>query len=300
MRTSNIRDYAETIYGVDVNEFSEDILYKIRIDKLFEIFKHNYYKDDRLHKIISSRILNENIDRISYIYYIPENIIKQYTDILSEYNKYIRVNYASINKTNTFSRARVIRWNLLDDKNKINEIVRFSNGKVSSVGSSNIDFEWLYEKYPCADIIIESIFDSFDKHEISPSVMGEIIKKIPERKMEYAMKRMFKNKNKYKSLYAWAIENKNIPKKYIGKALRAICKRKEFVDIAVPLTKDILEELPSITRLNLLEKLIYDNNKSIVKLKNEDELRALLFSSIIKYPKRVECVVSKFKYLWRE
>jgi hypothetical protein len=55
----------------------------------------------------------------------------------------------------------------------------------------------------------------------------------------------------------------------------------------------MLEKFAPITRLEVLEKLVASKVK-IEGIKDDDEFKALLFGSLIRYPGRVEKVIKRF------
>lgn len=289
---SSIRSGWGDICGLSPSDLPDDLLRKINFEKLLECLEI----DERVSHLVAAKMLEVNISSIQYIKNIPEATIFKFPNIISMYNRYIEKNSDTINTKNRYERARIVFWNLLDERNKEKEVLRWI-GKLSSVVNANsVDYKWLFEKHPdTADQLVKKVWEqkgSYHYGRWGQDELKHMIKNIPESKLEEVMSEVFKGS---KHLQLEALGNPNLKEEHIVKALKIFAKKSYVPNVRAKVSKSILEKLPTITRLEVIEKLV-SQRATIYDIKSEDDFKSLLFGSIIRYPGRVERAVEKFRY----
>jgi hypothetical protein len=280
------------IHGLNISDLPVELLKKIRFEKLLECIED----DPRVPHVIASRMLNENIEAVKYIRYIPENIITKYKDIISVYNRYLEKNNDKINSL--YNRSYLVLWYLLNETNRKIEIERWIDKRNSIVNDNTVDYKWLYTVYPeTADQLVEQMWKQESRYKWQQNGVKHMIRNIPKHRTNDIMERVFKSKNK--DLHLEALGNPHLSKRHTIKALKVAAKRTNIPNIKAEINKEILENLPTITRLEVIEKLVSHKIK-IQDIKDKDEFKVLFLGSIMRYPQRVEYVVNRFDYIRSE
>lgn len=284
-KISGLRSWGD-IYGLEISDLSTEALYKLNFEKLLECIED----DQRVPYIIAARILDAKIEEIKYFQHIPEEKIVKFPNIISIYNRYIEKNRTIIDRLNAYQRYYTLQWCMLNEENKKIELQRWKEGKYSIINETSIDYEWIYSIDPeYGNHIIDKIFQRDRYRNFQSSAFYHMIKNIPKQKTPEIMERIFGLENKY--LHMNALSNKHISDEYIIKGLRILADRTHIPEINAAITKDILEKLPTITRLKVIEKLVQRSVK-IKGFKDKDEFKTLFLGSIMRYPRRVEYIIN--------
>ena len=274
------------IHGLEVNDLPVELLKKIRFEKLLECIED----DPRIPHVVASRMLNEDVEAIKYLRHIPENIITKYPNVISVYNRYLEKNIDKVGSS--YGRSHLVLWHMLNETNKKAEIERWINRNNSIINDNTIDYEWLYNAYPeTADQLVEQMWTQESRYKWQQSGIKHMIRNIPKHRINDVMERVFKSKNK--DLHLEALGNPHLSKEHTVKALKIAAKRTHIPTIKAKINKEILENLPTITRLEVIERLV-SNRVKIQDIKDKDEFKVLFLGSIMRYPQRVEYIVGRF------
>jgi hypothetical protein len=275
------------ICGLKASDLSVDLLKKIKFEKLLEFLED----DQRVQHVIANRMLDEDINVLKYFRYIPEDTILKFPNVVAMYNRFLEKRNHFVDKV--YGRSQVIIWHMLNEKNKKLEVERWISGNNSIINESNVNYEWLYSVHPkTADKLVEKMWLQENTYKWRQSGIKNMIRSVPKDHVSEIMKKVFESKNK--DLHLEALGNPHLSEEYTLKALKIMAKRANVPSIRASITKKIIEDLPSITRLEVIEKLITRRTK-IKDIKDEDEFKMLFLGSIMRYPRRVEYVVSRYK-----
>lgn len=275
--------YARTgwgeVYGIPISSFTTEQLKHMDLMKLIEFVD----LDQRVADIICDKVEKDKEDTFDALEKIKD-ILPQFPEIVKKYNKLLLTKRDKINR---YSYHRFVFWNVLDEHNKDIEYERWSHGLNSAVLEDKVDYEWLNNKNPSAcDNIINKVPYSMSSRQLS-----RILETLKKPKIDLVLNKLETSKWNQASLLACPLSSD----KQIIKGLRAIHKKTRVPTIRVNLNKDILGKLPSIMRLDLVEAIINSRySGSIVKNNTEEELRHLLFPSMVRYPDRINRVVKRY------
>lgn len=281
-KTSYYNGKYGSICGIHPSKLSTEILQEVDIEKLSECIK----EDKRVESIISSKINNLSIKRVTFLRQIPDADILQSPMILEAYNNCVRRSVKDLDGSYVF-RNDYVREKLLDHDNKMNEVKRWLEGKDSVINESSIDYSFLFEHFPdLADVKIKKMLaDAYTNRG-----MYRMIATLPKNKIPEVFPEIMKRKT---SIKVHVLTNQHTPKEFVITALKSIGNKVNIPDIKIKIDKEILESLPTITRLDVVETLLNSSKECnfVQNFKSKDELANLLFSSAIRYPDRVERAV---------
>lgn len=289
------------LFGLNPNDLEDWQLEKISIKKLTEIAVN----DSRAEKILGDKLIKCELDELSALDRLEKTDIKKLDYLRNKYNECIKLREKEIDKASVKNYYRCMRsnyifWNFLNDSNRAKELFRWTNSDKSIVNSNEIDFDWLYKKYSyLGDLAVKKMLKD-NKHSRRPgSSVVTMIKNLPKELLEKHVELLF---NCDKALYAHALSNVNMPREYIIKALRGISGKKRLPAINVTLTKSILEDLPTIMRLGVLESLMLHSRSNITfeDIETSEDLETLLFGSTIRHNERVSRVLKTFKFRYEK
>jgi len=277
------------IYGLDVKDLPVELLKKIKFEKLLECMDN----DPRIPHVVASRMLSEDVESVKYFRHISEDIVKKYPNVIAVYNRYLEKNDAKV--SSSYGRSHLVLWHMLNETNKKIEIEKWINGSNSIINENTIDYEWLYDKYPdIAERLMEQMWKQESRYKWQQSGIKHMIRSIPKHYIKDVMDRVFKSTNK--DLHLEALGNPYLSEKHTVMALKVAAKRTHIPTIKATINKKVLETLPTITRLEVIEKLV-QNRTEIQDIKDKDEFKMLFLGSIMRYPQRVEYVVNRFDYI---
>lgn len=315
------------LFGLEPTDLTVDQLQKMELGKLIEFIP----LDSRVEKLVSDRLLTVDIKDIADLNRLKTEELSDLQYFLDKYNECIRLRSDDIDgecKSRYWNndRERYVRWHLLDDANKMEEVNRWNNGKDNIVPKEEIDYTWLYDKSPTLGNATVSNVIKSAPHKVAMQMLNtidhsSIYSKYPEtggklinwgfenpgRKLHKIISSMPKEVylailpkmfecNKY--VFSHALCSKYTPDNYAVKALKGIAGRKKIPTIELPIATKTLEKLPPVTRLNVVESVLLNcgSNMPFSDL-TEDKLRHMLFTAVIRHTNRVEWVVSRFKQL---
>lgn len=293
------------LYGLDIRSLTNDQLRAIDASKLIEFLN----VDPRVEPIIVESIRKASTEKEAVgIFSRFKDIedIKQHQYLLREYNVYIRSREKSLTKQSKAygfpSRYHFIKWDWLDDATKDREIQRFLTDKSTSFSAEKVDYDSMFRTKPETARLIANKVMSQETY-VGWDSQTHLMATMPKNMMSEFMFPIFKDKKKHRELAFHTLSNKNLPHKYIVKAVRWISRRsKGLAPINVTLGKKVWEDIPTVTRLNCMESIIYytPNRQSIDfgDLNTEDDIRTLLFSAVLKYHSRVERLINRFSSMY--
>ena len=281
------------ICGLRSTDLSVDLLKKLEFEKLLECLDY----DPRVQHIISARLLDQTTQSVRYFSKIPKEIILKYPNIISIYNRFLEKNRKEIDKPYFYYRSNLVLWHMLDDHNKKKELENWINKKESIIRESTIDYTWLYNKYPTiAEDLRKKVWAEKDRGSYYQSGLKNMIRNIPKSHANEFMDEVFKLSSK--TLKLQALSNPYLQDKYIIKALKIAAKRTHIPTVKVTIKKEIIEKLPTVTRLEILEKFVA-NKVDIVGVDSTEKFKELLFGAVMRHPGRVENIVKRFEYIRR-
>lgn len=291
------------LFGLDICTLTDEQLSSIKVDKLVEFLD----SDSRIENILINRLSDISLKEAIGLFGRFKELDKSLTDysgLYTAYNEYVRdkdkvLELESKKNWGVHSRGDYLKWEWLDEKSRDMELARYANGNNSVIRETSLDYKWLYDNKRDLAISIAERIAGMKGYGSGWGAKAHFIANMPEPMIDQFMAPLFKHKRINKELTFYALANLNTPHKYIVKALRNIGKRKKAIpSIKVPLNKRVWKDLPSITRLNVMESVIYwAENKLTLNfgdVKTEEDLKELLFSSFLRYTGRVERLLRVF------
>src|SRR5574337_805406 len=307
---TNLSSIWGSLFGLKTTDLTDEQFKKIDFEKLIEFLD----KDPRAEEVLCEKIKTAPIKEISRIFEICSELSK-YPKLVQEYNDTLKQRRSEINKDNGWGiRERIVIWQLLDNQNKEYEYTCWIKGQKSIVREDNIDLSWLYNNNKqLADDLVKKVLGGVGaySHYVSTSA-NNLIQNMPKDEYIKVLPEIF-SKSKY--FYINALSNPETPDDYVVKALRAVNLITHVPPVKVKVSNNVLDQLPPIMRLNILEKIIqsamaqtrYNNGKTerdnpLKDIHTPDDLKQAVFSSITKHSDRVSRLVKNFKLLinWRD
>ena len=284
------------LFGLSPTDFTDEQLYKINFDKLVELID----KDPRVDKIVGDRILTDDIETLKELKRLPDEYSDGSPYTVSQYNKCIRERHKEVDKYTDKaprysyrSREDIVLWEWLDKNNRAKEISRWVDDKTSVFNPNLVDYTWLYTNFSwVGDSVVNKLLDK----GYGSGALRQVATTLPEKPMKKYAERINERDN---TLSVYLLANPHTPRKYKIANLRAIAGKARVPKLDIEIDKSILLEIPPVMRLRLLETLFFEM-RGHVKFKDistEEEFKALLFSTAIKYNGRVERVTRRFNYL---
>jgi hypothetical protein len=299
-----------TLFGLNPKELTDEQFKNINFNKLIEFLD----TDPRAENILCEKIMVAPITEIQRIAEIYKTI-PNFPNLLAKYNDFLKTRRHEINKDNSYGlREKLVIWDLLDDENKTQEYSSWLKGQRTIIREDIIDFRWLFNNNSIlADDLVKKILGGVGQHSqfISHSALN-LISNLPREEYIKALPEIF-TKSKY--FYINALSNPETPDEYTIKALRAANVITTIPAVKAKINNCVLDQLPPIMRLNILEKIVQSGNSRctwqgdkkikdnpLVDIKSPDDLKQLLFSSITKHSDRVSKLIKDYKILvnWRE
>jgi len=290
------------LFGLDICTLTEEQLSSIDVNKVVEFLD----ADVRIEKILVNRINQISHREVAQVFTRFKELDKQlvqYPELYAAYNTHIRNNCDAMveackGEYYLPNRSDFVVWDWLDDKSRDIELSKYAQGESSVVNDTSLDYKWLYDnKNDLAMGIAERVMKGSC---VSWGAQGHLLATMPEEMIDTFMTPIFKGEQKKnKEVTFHVLQNPNTPHRYVVRALRNIGTRKKNVPkITVPLGKKVWKDIPSITRLNILESIMYwGENKTSLNfddIKSEEEMKELLFSCFLRYYNRVERLLKTF------
>ena len=272
---------AGDLFGLSPTDLTIEQLNKIQFEKLIDLLP----RDERIGSIVADKI---PAVKLKSLIALKDTTISK--DIIMAYNTRLRIDKSSLDQTYHYDRNYIIKWDLLDDENKIAEITNWSNGLISCVNTDTMDYKWLYGyDEELAKITVDNIVKNQTRSYSSHNILFPLIKGLPKEELNRVFPTIKEKFNK--DIFIYILSNPAAKEEWVLAALRIIAKKNTSPEILANITKDILDKLPTITRLEVLENIVRNRNKDCIKNISEDDVKTLVFSSTMKYPKRVEQLV---------
>lgn len=297
-RTNAYSEYGE-LHGLKPSDLTEEQLGKIHFPKLLEFIP----TDQRVEKIISEKLFTVPINDLSNIKNIPvEEAIKKPL-FLTSYNDCLRARKTELDGNGSYyGRSYMVIWALLDNANRESEFNRWIKREPSVIDESNIDFEWLYStSKDLADQIVKGALERAG-YNASPAIRN-LMARLPKEEYLKWLPEIFK-KDKY--IYILSLSNPNTPSEFTVKALKSASKLTRIPKVKVKIDNNILMELPPVTRLEILEKVLDSCSSKeeipFTDVHNPDDLKQLVFSTTTRHWERINNLVNRYKRLtnWRD
>lgn len=290
------------LFGLDICTLTDEQLSSIKVNKLVEFLDLDCRIENTIVNKLKNISLKEAIRLFSRFKELDKNL-SDYPTLYASYNEYVRnkdedLELESNKNWNIPNREKYLRWEWLDEESRDMELYRYANCMNSIVSETSLDYKWLYDNKRDLAISIAERITCEEGYGSSWSAKVHLITNMPEPMIDRFMVPLFKTKRN-KELTFYALSNTNTPHKYIVKALRNIGKRKKAIpEIKVPLSKKVWKDMPSITRLNVMESVVYWAKNTTTldfgDIKTEEDLKELLFSSFLRYTSRVERLLRVF------
>jgi hypothetical protein len=307
------------MFGLSPRDLTDEQLTKLDFKKLLELLD----KDPRVEQIVGDKLLDESVESLEYFKNFESGELDNYKYVLKQYNSYYRREKGEMKKKNSYYsyRSDSVFWHMLDSCNRQLELKRWADKEDSIINEDNVDYEWLYtNNVKLADEVAErAIANGKSRYHgsINSSTL-HLLKHMPRHKVDDLMPKIFELD---KNVYMYALTNEYLPQKYTAKALRVLAKRRNIPTIHAKITPAVLQKLPTVMRLEVIEAIMYyhsnnntsyrrraryshHNNRNTASLPfvdmNEEKLKALLFGSSMRHNHRVEKVVKRYKTLTGE
>lgn len=317
----------KSIFGLSSLDLTEDQLQKIQFGKLIEFLD----SDDRICDIIKNKLLKDSVNDLNEMFLLTDEAISKNKYILDTYNEFIKQRRSDLDSIPGYisneTLGRYVRLKLLNDDNVFNEIQRYIDNKSSVINVVNLDYGALYDKNPyiirdlvCKLAVSQSlslVINTINHeliHENDPIIsnllinymftansgphLEALIGGLPEKLLIETLPRF---ETFVPNRFCHLLCNKHLPKNYIIKALKLIAGRTHIPRINITIDKEIIEELPPITRLNVLETISYNGKYlNFGTDVTEDVLKHLLFPSTTRYHTRVVRVMDYCKRMIKD
>jgi len=282
------------IFGLKIESLTYEQLRELSFHKLMEFLE----ADSRIEKIAAEKLNKLGPKKFEIFLYFEHSNMLKYKFLMTTYNDVLRTRRKTFDSEKYhYHRTSFIHWGLLDESNRHYELQRWIDGKPNTLDSDGIDFSFLYKTYPdIAQKTVDKVIKQCNSY--SQNSLINLIHTMPNSAVKYVSQKIFELPDKTVWLSVLQGDDK-IPEEYIVKALRVAAKRTRVGKVSAPITKSILTKLPTIMRLEALETLLFNssNSRSIkfTDIKTEDDIKELLFGSLIRYSNRVGRVVGLFK-----
>jgi hypothetical protein len=272
------------LFGIPISSLTDEQIEHISFGKLIELID----LDPRVPPVICKKFKENHIGSFKQFDQIKDILLNS-PDVVVEYNRYLARNKHTVDVS--FNRKSLVVWDLLDEDNRKQEYHRWVDNKSSILSNNTIDYKWLEKNSPSlCDAVIQQVIK---KRGWNTSAFTHMLSSVSASKMKDVLKML---EPLAKHWAAYLLCSPYASKKQIILGLRAIHKRTYLPTIKAPITAEVLKGLPPIMRLDIVEKIVsqYHNAQAITSNVSEEELRTLLFPSIIRYSGRVERVVKNY------
>jgi hypothetical protein len=289
------------LFGLRPSDLTEEQLSKVQFKKLIEMLP----EDKRVEKVIAKSIFKCDVADINHIRYFEKSDIDKMPVFIEAYNNFVKYRQKDFeNNSKRYwgpSRLTYVKWEFLNNSGRAREIARYLNNQDSIVDISKVDFDWLCTEYPwLAHKMIRKIISLGHNHRIhnTSAPLPRMISILPYDFLVQHIDSIFDKCGN--SAAAYVLSNPNTPKKYIIKGLRAIAGRIKIPKINMTISKNILESLPPVKRLETLETLLVHTSSKVKfeDIESSDDLKTLLFGTSIRYNERVRTVINMFKRIY--
>lgn len=285
----------DSLFGLKPEDLTVEQLKKVHIEKLIQMLS----KDKRIGGVLSELIaLDVNGTNISKYFSLSQKDWDENVEMKNAYNSVLNISNGFGSKLNSkdyyrSSRVQYIIWRGLNETRRLEELNRFLNNETHSVMFEELDYNWLEQSdfnfalKVCRKQLSDR--DFYTKRMIRSISKTLITVLYPE----------IKTLHKYHWMELLA--NPNTPELYLESLLRVYAKysKNDLIDVCVPIPKKVLQALPPVTRLDVLEKLVIgaQAKKIFVEFKTEEEIKELVFCVLTKYTDRVERLLKRYRLL---
>jgi hypothetical protein len=295
------KDANDALWGLSPTDLTDEQLGKIYTNKLISIIN----LDARIESIVGDRFAQTSTkdDQLEFIRALTsfgreewskcQTIKVAYNELLGKTNMLESL----LRNSYYYNRSSYIFWEALNENYKLVEINNYTEGKGTVADPNTIDILWLCRTSK------ELAYKLFDKVLLSPHMSPKsniIANSSPELLAEF-LPRILAYKDK--QVRMMLLRNVHTPKEHLNALLREYAKIELYSapKVAVAIGSDLINKLPPITRLEVLERLT--RNAVSVKqvfadLKSSDEFRDFTFASAMRYPTRVSDTVTAFCRRW--
>lgn len=283
------------IFGLSPKDLTIEQLKVLRFEKLIECVS----LDPRVPYMIAARMFGETPSKVSYLRNLHADEVLRCPQIVHSYNRYLDNYLANIE---SYARQDILIWHMMEERHKTTEVNRWANNERSIVNDDNVDYDFLIERWPdkvdkkIGKFLKKLLEDEYYKYGYGWNGVKHMIAAAPLKYIRPICGILFDKENKkiHKDLQIIALSNRHLPKEYTILALKLAAKKLYWPTINAHISKEVLEELPTVTRLNIIEKLI-QLQYPISGLRDESDFRALMFGATMRHPERVEKAVRFFE-----
>jgi hypothetical protein len=280
------------LFGLPCSDLTNEQLDKISTEKMIEFLP----SDPRVQPLLSARMIKDTEAKELDAYkHLDEEDWKTYTLLRAAYNELLTAtNLFAVKFNDSYSyryRANYIFWPALNNELKLREIQQFLAGQSSVATPETIDYAWIDSYRPelskeVMRFIVARECSSYDRRatlRIITTANTDILKE-----MEGSI---FKLDKVYQLRM---LSNPNTPEEWLDGLLRIYAKRIPYnvPDIHRALSHNVLAKLPPITRLEVMERLVYKSSrdnltKILPDIKTSEDFRELLFGALTRHSDRV-------------
>lgn len=287
---------AGEMFGLKSTDLTEEQLKKVNIAKLFEFLSY----DDRSGNIVAEKMALDptSNDWCDPLNNVADIVNEKYPNIVTTYNRIIKEYPAG--DDDYYRKCRFI-WPLMDEDLRVEEIQRWTSGRTSIVDGTNLDYKWAFERFPdvaksAVEKALSTEHSGYGYRYTARRSIYHMIDSLPGDKIEEIVPQV---KARGIDTYLRLLNNPETPRKHLVDLLRTAHGRTYMPDMQMKIDVEILSKLPPIMRLDMAEKILQSSGvrADLLDFKDIDEFRTLFMSSVIKYQKRVEMMMQRFRHL---
>jgi hypothetical protein len=290
------------IFGLKVSDLTEEQLNKLVTKKLVEFLE----VDPRVQAVLAARMnavkntADAQRDLSSVVSRMEDDDWDKYSEIKTAYNNTLESSSVFCSKSPEdyyWNRGSYYVWAGLNDGLRMAELERYVKGETNVVELTRINFDWVCNARPD---LARGMFDRVLQGTTNNSASNLISKSTKDILLEF-VPRILNHPNKYTRLLL--LRSRFTPDECLDQLLKIYAK----IDIykigacVVGIKSAIINNLPPITRLEVLERLVKKGNtmhEVFVDIKSTDDFRQFTFASLTRYPARVTDVITNFEQRW--
>jgi hypothetical protein len=283
----------ETIFGLSPADLTTEQLKKVVPNKLID-FLYDSRVEDILVENLNSYVIDSESDIRIDLHWLAcfeesewskfKKIKRAYLDLCDRTNLFSAVR-------NGYNREACVFWPALEFRHQVIEYERYVCGQHFASKATYVDFAEICEfDINIARRIMTTAFEN-------KTMINTMIAKCNADLLTEFIPRIQALSNSYR---LHLLENPNTPVDLLDGILRVAAKViiHHVPTIRVPIPTAVLENLPPVTRLEVIERIAYrSSNISTVlfDIKTEDDFRMLTFACLSRHTNRVMNVLAKCK-----
>ena len=297
---SNISTEWGTLFGLGLNDLTEEQIHKLCFEKLIE-----FLPNEKIEKIIVERINRRefDIDEINYLLYAVnkiDNFKNICPNITKAYNDFIYITRQDADAGPSKTGKHELMKQLLNDKNLYNELIRSLkfNDSYTLTNVYSTDLEWIKSIYNDEVYNYWKIYiDNKLKNRFTAEYELVRFFKVMNAKQANDFATELKNTNK--DWYYCALASPHLNNNDTHDIIKSIRKTTSNHHINAVINESIINRFATVTRLEVVEKILYASSCDTFPFSqdlNTDKMSELLFGSSIKYNNRFNKVIKRYGY----